>query len=129
MVPPLYSPKEYLFNLYATSSGEAKRLWRQSIKEKWDHKCAYCESTENLTIDHVIPQSKGGVDISTNVVCCCQNCNQDKGHDDWEQWYSQQEFFTEEKKNKILEWMGSIKKQDLCKYKPRKNIVYSQEQS
>ena len=123
------SPDEYLFNLHTSSSSEAKRLWRQSIKEKWDHKCAYCESTENLTIDHVIPQSKGGVDISTNVVCCCQNCNQDKGHDDWEQWYSQQEFFTEEKKNKILEWMGSIKKQDLCKYKPRKNIVYSQEQS
>jgi hypothetical protein len=26
-------PKEYLFNLQATSSGEAKRLWRQHIKE------------------------------------------------------------------------------------------------
>jgi 5-methylcytosine-specific restriction endonuclease McrA len=64
---PLQSPEEYLFNLQATSQSEAKRLWRKQIKESWDHKCAYCGSEEDLTLDHVIPQSKGGLDITRNV--------------------------------------------------------------
>ena len=38
------SPDGYLFNLQTSSSSEAKRMWRQSIREKWNHKCAYCES-------------------------------------------------------------------------------------
>jgi hypothetical protein len=35
------SPNGYLYNLQATSSGEARRLWRKSIKEKWNNQCAY----------------------------------------------------------------------------------------
>jgi 5-methylcytosine-specific restriction endonuclease McrA len=64
---PLQSPQDYLFNLQATSSTEAKRLWRKQIKESWDHKCAYCGSEENLTLDHVTPQSKGGSDTTDNL--------------------------------------------------------------
>ena len=56
LMVPLQSPEEYLFNLYATSQSEAKLLWRKQIKESWDHKCAYCGSEEDLTLDHVIPQ-------------------------------------------------------------------------
>ena len=74
------SPSEYLFNLRTTSPGEAKRMWRQKIKESWEHQCAYCGSEENLTIDHIVPQSKGGMDFTKNVVCCCHSCNQDKSH-------------------------------------------------
>ena len=33
------SSSDYLFNLQATSSSDAKRMWRQSIKDKWKHKC------------------------------------------------------------------------------------------
>ena len=66
------SSEDYLFHLQTTSSADAKRMWRQSIKDKWNHKCAYCGNTENLTIDHVIPQCKGGSDFLTNVVCCCR---------------------------------------------------------
>ena len=64
----LRSPSEYLFNLRTTSPGEAKRMWRQKIKEEWGHQCAYCGSEENLTIDHVIPQSKGGMDFTKNEI-------------------------------------------------------------
>ena len=62
------SSKDYLFHLQTTSSADAKRMWRQSIKDKWNHKCAYCGNTEYLTIDHVIPQCKGGTDLLENVV-------------------------------------------------------------
>lgn len=115
------SPQEYLYNLKTLSSQEAKRLWRKSIKEKWNCECAYCGSGENLTIDHIVPQAKGGSDFIDNVCCCCESCNRDKAHTDWEIWYQQQDFFTEAKRNAIVEWMNNKNKQPLYKYRQRRN--------
>lgn len=45
------------------------------------HICAYCGGIFNdlkLTRDHVIPTSKGGKDIWTNVVTACERCNHKK---------------------------------------------------
>lgn len=45
------------------------------------HLCAYCGQTfhdSKLTRDHIVPRSKGGKDIWTNVVTCCARCNQKK---------------------------------------------------
>jgi CRISPR/Cas system Type II protein with McrA/HNH and RuvC-like nuclease domain len=118
---PLHSPKDYLFNLYTTSSGEAKRIWRKHIKEQWDQKCAYCNSTENLTIDHIVPQSKGGLDTTKNVVCCCHSCNQSKSHTPWEEWYSSQEFFSAQNYEKIKTWMKPEPSTNLYVYRSRRN--------
>jgi 5-methylcytosine-specific restriction endonuclease McrA len=42
--------------------------------------CAYCGTKEKpFTIDHVIPQSKGGKTDWENCVTCCQECNNKKG--------------------------------------------------
>ena len=121
---PLHSPKEYLFQLYTTSSGEAKRMWRKSIKEEWNDKCAYCGSEENLTLDHIVPQSKGGSDTTKNVVCCCHSCNQSKGHEHWKLWYVQKDFYCENKFNLIEDWIKPPKPTNLYSYRPRKNISY-----
>ena len=118
---PLQSPQDYLFNLQATSSTEAKRLWRKQIKESWDHKCAYCGSEEDLTLDHVTPQSKGGPDTTDNVVCCCRSCNHSKGHEEWKLWYVQQDFYSEEKFDKIEEWMKPSPPTNRYSYKTRRN--------
>jgi hypothetical protein len=117
----LHSPSEYLFNLRTTSSSEAKRLWRKEIKEKWENQCAYCGSKENLTIDHIVPQSKGGTDFTKNVVCCCHSCNQSKGHEHWKLWYVQQDFYSEDKFDKIEEWMKPDPPTNLFAYRPRRN--------
>ncbi|NBX10444.1 MAG: HNH endonuclease, partial [Marivivens sp.] len=37
----------------------AKREFRQSILEAWNHHCAYCNKPAT-TLDHVRPRSKGG---------------------------------------------------------------------
>lgn len=39
------------------------------------HKCVYCGSTKSLTLDHVVPKSKGGKDSWYNLVTACQKCN------------------------------------------------------
>jgi len=118
---PLHSFKDYLFNLETTSKAEAKRMWRKNIKEQWENKCAYCDSEENITLDHITPQCKGGLDIKTNVVSCCHSCNQSKGHEHWKLWYVQQNFYREERLNKIEEWMKPEAPANLYAYRPRRN--------
>jgi len=51
-----------------------------TILEAHNFKCRYCGSSNlKLTIDHVIPVSKGGKHTSNNVVPACQPCNSHKG--------------------------------------------------
>lgn len=69
-----------------------------SVYELADHRrtfgkaCAYCElpaeSTKrgNLTIDHVIPISKGGRHALRNIQYLCQPCNSSKGDRTMEEW-------------------------------------------
>jgi len=114
------SSKELLYNLEATSSAEAKRKWRQSIKEHWNYQCAYCGSEDNLTLDHITPRSKGGTDRITNLVCACKECNTDKGHQKWNEWYLAQEFFTTERLSAIIQWQKQIAENELVVYTPRK---------
>lgn len=122
---PLYSTsEELLFNLEAITSSEAKRKWRQSIKEKWNYECAYCGSEENLTLDHITPRSKGGSDRLTNVLCACKECNNSKGHQFWSEWYMKQSFFTTERLSAIIEWQKQINDNEYYVYRPRETRKY-----
>lgn len=122
---PLYSTsEELLFNLEATTSSEAKRKWRQSIKEKWNYQCAYCGSEENLTLDHITPRSKGGSDRLTNILCACKECNNSKNHQIWYDWYMGQSFFTTERLSAIIEWQKQITDNQYYVYRPRATKKY-----
>jgi 5-methylcytosine-specific restriction endonuclease McrA len=51
-------------------------LWRDK------NQCQYCgviEVPRDMTIDHVIPRSRGGENTWSNLVTCCKKCNQKKG--------------------------------------------------
>ncbi len=54
-------------------------LSRQNIFKRDGGKCQYCGSTKDLTLDHVIPRSKGGRSSWDNLVSACKNCNSKKG--------------------------------------------------
>jgi hypothetical protein len=57
--------------------------------------CVYCGATANLSIDHIVPGSRAGVDpriarlldSSDNCVCACRTCNSGKGDRDVFEWY------------------------------------------
>lgn len=54
-------------------------LTRQNIFRRDHYTCQYCGVTTNLTLDHLIPKSKGGRSSWTNLVTACRSCNSKKG--------------------------------------------------
>lgn len=103
----LEAPSDYLYNLKAMTSAEAKRMWRQAIKERWNNQCVYCGSADNLTLDHVLPKANGGHDTTHNVVPACRACNQSKGSNHWLSWWVGQESFDLSNFSKVLSWTTS----------------------
>lgn len=55
-------------------------LSRHNIFKRDNYTCVYCGSTKkaDLTLDHVIPQSKGGPNTWNNLVTACKRCNNEK---------------------------------------------------
>lgn len=51
---------------------------RNNIFKRDEYRCGYCLSTQNLTVDHIIPKSKGGKYSWENLITCCQKCNNKK---------------------------------------------------
>lgn len=51
-----------------------------------DQRCVYCGSKSNLTLDHIVPLSKGGMSTFNNYVLACQKCNISKGKKDVFEW-------------------------------------------
>ena len=50
-------------------------LSRYNIFRRDGHACGYCKSKSNLTLDHVLPKSRGGGNSWENLVTCCKKCN------------------------------------------------------
>ena len=42
--------------------------------------CQYCGSKEDLTFDHFVPRSKGGLTTWSNVITACSSCNLKKSN-------------------------------------------------
>ena len=58
-------------------------LTNRSLFRRDMHTCMYCGkhySERELSRDHIVPSSRGGRDIWTNVVSACKRCNQHKGN-------------------------------------------------
>jgi 5-methylcytosine-specific restriction endonuclease McrA len=58
-------------------------------KEIWIGKCIFCNKKlcinlqgipdDNVTIEHIIPKSKGGTNDLENLALACSRCNNEKG--------------------------------------------------
>lgn len=52
---------------------------REKVLEKYHHSCLHCNTSENLSIDHIKPVSKGGTNKFSNLQILCKSCNSKKG--------------------------------------------------
>jgi 5-methylcytosine-specific restriction protein A len=41
--------------------------------------CSICKRTSDLTVDHIIPLSSGGITVESNLQVLCRRCNSSKG--------------------------------------------------
>ena len=55
-------------------------LSRKNVLRRDGFRCQYCNKRERLTVDHVVPRSRGGKDQWTNLVAACIRCNNKKGN-------------------------------------------------
>jgi len=81
----------------------AKKRFREEIYKAWNYKCGYCNEPAT-SLDHIIPRFKSGSSNRNNLIPCCRKCNANKASNEMEQWFKQQEYFTEEKLAKIKNW-------------------------
>ncbi|MEA2412880.1 MAG: hypothetical protein QOC77_3441 [Thermoleophilaceae bacterium] len=58
----------------------SRKITRRAIFARDHWTCQYCGTGHtSLTVDHVIPRSKGGTSSWDNIVTCCAPCNRRKG--------------------------------------------------
>ena len=62
---------------------EASGMKRTRIYMRDKFRCQYCgvkNTADELTLDHILPRSRGGDNSSMNVVTACVSCNNRKGN-------------------------------------------------
>ena len=57
-----------------------RKITRRAVFARDEWTCQYCGARSNLTVDHVIPRSKGGASSWDNIVASCAPCNLRKGN-------------------------------------------------
>lgn len=58
------------------------RELRNAVYDRDGYECLSCGESEisQLSLDHIIPRSKGGMAILSNLQTLCKNCNEEKGN-------------------------------------------------
>jgi 5-methylcytosine-specific restriction endonuclease McrA len=57
-----------------------RRITRRAVFARDSWTCQYCGRTSHLTVDHVLPRSRGGLSVWENIVTSCAPCNRRKGN-------------------------------------------------
>lgn len=82
--------RDYRHHNREVRASQAKRRWSRtdrvpvtakewrSIKNRHDNRCAYCNAKTKLTMDHVVPLSRGGRHAPANILPACMPCNLSK---------------------------------------------------
>ena len=81
--------KEIFFDFDDEEIKKQRRLARELRHSQWWKRqcakgiCHYCGKSappKELTMDHIVPLSRGGKTSKGNVVPCCKECNTKKKH-------------------------------------------------
>lgn len=82
---PFYDNKVRMLKRHSTRVLKKKDRKYISVEDwiniliRFDHQCAYCPSKLDLSLDHVVPMSRGGKHTVGNIVPACRRCNGSKG--------------------------------------------------
>lgn len=68
-------------------SGNAFKLLSKEIANLYKQPCYNCGTRDNLSIDHIIPLSRGGNHSIGNLMTLCRPCNSSKGKKLLVEWH------------------------------------------
>ena len=77
-----YFPSVVVLNSYVRKRGYGTAPSRNTVFFRDNYRCQYCRESypkSRLTLDHVVPKSRGGLKSWANLSTCCVPCNQRKG--------------------------------------------------
>lgn len=76
----IFKPSIIRVYKYVKQNIQKVPLTRENVYRRDNYECVYCGSShiKSLTLDHVIPQSKGGENAWDNLVTACRSCNSEK---------------------------------------------------
>ncbi|MEW6358175.1 MAG: HNH endonuclease [Planctomycetota bacterium] len=75
-------PKVIRLLFYDRLPEQTVKFNRRNIFARDESRCQYCGRkfpTSELSLEHIIPRSRGGESTWDNVVCACTDCNKKKG--------------------------------------------------
>jgi 5-methylcytosine-specific restriction endonuclease McrA len=75
-------PEVIILTRFGRVPPRAVKFNRRNIYMRDSHTCQYCgrkPAKDELTIDHILPRSRGGRSTWENVALACQQCNTRKG--------------------------------------------------
>ena len=88
------------------SGVDMDRRWRE-----FDNSCAYCGHKPadplELEVEHVVPLSKRGPNLLSNIVPACNSCNRSKHKHDMVKWYRKQPFYDKKREAHIKQVLAS----------------------
>lgn len=62
------------------------RVFAAEVFARDNHRCVYCGRTDDLTLDHVTPLTRGGANTPENLKTACRSCNSSKNNKTPEEW-------------------------------------------
>jgi len=68
------------------SNAIVEQIDEDKIYKRYGNKCVYCGSTNNLTLDHIIPIANNGNHTEDNLVVACRSCNSSKQDKPLKEW-------------------------------------------
>ena len=80
-IPDVIVCTEYRGFGYKINGDRKPKFSRKNLLLRDKSKCQFCGKkfkSEELTMDHVVPKSKGGIVSWENIVCACVECNHRK---------------------------------------------------
>jgi hypothetical protein len=69
--------------------GDSWSAKRQRVFIRDQHRCVYCGSGGPFHCDHIVPKSRGGLDVESNLATACIPCNLSKGARTPDEWMPQ----------------------------------------
>ena len=107
----IYKQKHYAKKLLLPSTFTIHQ-WGNA-KQYFNNLCCYCGHKSPLEMEHFIPVTSGGGFTASNIIPACRSCNASKHDKDFFEFYPKYKYYSKERENKILKFLGLNKDERL----------------